>query len=91
MSKIFGFYISNDWVTCGLHANKVKELVVLSFSRWGTYSRLQFSVAYIVGDLTKKKKKMHQTLKKNACFRKHKRLDFSENAMYLRFSFFVLT
>lgn len=63
MSKIFGFYISNDWVTCGLHANKVKELIVLSFSRWGTYSRLQFSVAYIVGDLTKKKK-MHQTLKK---------------------------
>lgn len=64
MSKIFGFYISNDWVTCGLHANKVKELVVLSFSRWGTYSRLQFSVAYIVGDLTKKKKKCIRRLKK---------------------------
>lgn len=61
VAEIFGFYISNDWVTCGLHVNKVKELVALSFSRWGAYSRLQFSVAYIMGDLTKK---MHQTLKK---------------------------
>lgn len=69
VSKIFGFYISNGWVTCELHVNKVKELVSLIFSRQGAYSRLQFYVVYIMGDLTKKK---YIRCLKNACCRKQK-------------------
>lgn len=75
----------------GRHMNcmsiKIKELVVLITSRKKVYSRPKFSVAYILGDLTKK----FIRCLKNACCRKYRRLDCSENSVYFFFSFAVLT
>ena len=63
----------------GRHMNcmsiKIKELVVLITSRKKVYSRPKFSVAYILGDLTKK----FIRCLKNACCRKYRRLDEKKN------------